>query len=111
MECGEELSWLCHNFTTILGLTSSLPLETGGVDVFFQKRNCLFLKCRPGIITYCLNSCCLKTSIPQTPQRAESAGLALEGTATKTSRDNTKSMWKNMSENPISLQEKCHLLP
>ena len=51
VECGEELSWLCHNFTTILTLTSSLPLETTGVDVFFQNSNFLFLKCRLGIIT------------------------------------------------------------
>ena len=83
VQCGEELLWLCHNCTTISTLTPSLPLETNGVDVFFKNENFLFRKCRPDTITYCLNSCCLKTSIPHTPQRAESAGLALEGTATK----------------------------
>ena len=43
------------------------------VDVFFRNGNYLFLKCCPGIINSCLNSCRLKTSTPQTPKRAERA--------------------------------------
>ena len=41
------------------------------VDAFFRNGIFLFLECCPGIINYCRNGCRLKTSTPQTPQRAE----------------------------------------
>jgi len=42
------------------------------IDTCFTDGNDLFLKCCPGIVNYCLNSCWMKNS-PQTPKRAERA--------------------------------------
>jgi len=41
------------------------------VDVDFRNRNYLFLKCCPGIINFCLNSCRLKISTQLRPKRAK----------------------------------------
>jgi len=42
-------------------------------EVFFRNGNYLFFKCCRGVINYCLNTCRLKSSTPQTPKCAKRA--------------------------------------
>jgi len=56
----------CHNFKVEI-------FEMTVVDVIFRNGCYAFLKCCPGINNFCLNSCRLKTSTPQTPKRTERA--------------------------------------